>query len=181
MRRTHMVSVAAVVSALGALALVGCSNGSGSGDGYGSGSGSSDKAVTQSPSMQETTSPQAGGASGADLGTAPTSLGTVVVDGKGMTAYYFLNDTKGSGTSACTGGCATAWPAITTESDTPSVDGVTAEVGTIPTADGRKQITLDGRPIYTYAQDTAPGDVNGQGVNDVWYVIAPDGSEIDNS
>ena len=45
--------------------------------------------------------------------------------------------------------------------------------------DGSTQITIDGRPIYTFAQDAAPGDVTGQGVNDVWYVIAPDGSEID--
>jgi predicted lipoprotein with Yx(FWY)xxD motif len=164
-----------VFSALGALALVGCSSGSDSG------SGSSDEPVSASPTTEESMTPSAAAASmGTDLGTAETSLGTIVVDGKGMTAYYFLKDTKGSGTSACSGDCAAAWPAITTESDTPDVGGVTAEVGTIPTADGRKQITVDGRPIYTYAQDMAPGDVNGQGVNSVWYVIAPDGSEIDN-
>jgi predicted lipoprotein with Yx(FWY)xxD motif len=167
MRRTLMVSV---VSALGALALVGCSSGSDS--------GSEDEAVTSSPTTQESQSP-AGSAMAADLSTADSSLGTIVVDGKGMTAYYFLKDVKDSGSSACVDQCAAAWPAIVSESDTPSVDGVTAEVGTIPTADGRKQITLDGRPVYTYAQDMAPGDVNGQGVNEVWYVIAPDGSEVD--
>jgi predicted lipoprotein with Yx(FWY)xxD motif len=114
-----------------------------------------------------------------DLSTAESSLGTIVVDGDGMTAYYFLKDVKDSGTSACSGDCLTAWPPITTESDTPTVEGVTGEVGTITGTDGSTQITIDGRPIYTFAQDTAPGDVNGQGVNDVWYVIAPDGSEID--
>jgi predicted lipoprotein with Yx(FWY)xxD motif len=115
----------------------------------------------------------------ADLATAETSLGTIVVDGDGMTAYYFLKDVKDSGTSACSGDCLTAWPPITTESDTPTVEGVTGEVGTITGTDGSTQITIDGRPIYTFAQDTAPGDVKGQGANDVWYVIAPDGSEID--
>ncbi|GIG20260.1 lipoprotein [Cellulomonas chitinilytica] len=173
MRRTRSAFIVSVVSALGALALVGCSSGSDSGSG--------DEAVTSSPTSEESETPSAAAAAmGTDLGTAETSLGTIVVDGKGMTAYYFLKDTKDSGTSACADQCAAAWPAITTESDTPDVGGVTAEVGTIPTADGRKQITLDGRPIYTYAQDMAPGDVNGQGVNDVWYVIAPDGSEMDN-
>ena len=34
-------------------------------------------------------------------------------------------------------------------------------------------------PIYTFAKDMAPGDVNGQGANDVWYVIAPDGTMIE--
>jgi len=116
-----------------------------------------------------------------DLSTAETSLGTIVVDGKGMTAYYFLKDTKGSGTSACSGDCAAAWPAITTTNATPTVTGVTAEVGTIPATDGALQITIDGRPIYTFAQDSAPGDVKGQGLNSVWYVVAPDGSEVDNS
>ncbi|WP_456846845.1 COG4315 family predicted lipoprotein, partial [Cellulomonas sp. P5_C6] len=57
--------------------------------------------------------------------------------------------------------------------------GVTGEVGTITGTDGKMQVTIDGRPIYTFAQDTAPGDVKGQGLNSVWYVIAPDGTEID--
>ena len=115
----------------------------------------------------------------ADLSTAETSLGTIVVDGKGMTAYYFTKDTKDSGVSACTGDCATAWPAIESASDTPTVDGVTGTVGTIPAADGGKQITINGMPIYTFAKDTAAGDVNGQDANGVWYVIAPDGTMID--
>jgi predicted lipoprotein with Yx(FWY)xxD motif len=114
----------------------------------------------------------------ADLATADTSLGTVVVDGTGMTAYYFTKDTKDSGASACSGDCATAWPAIESASDTPTVDGVTGTVGVIPAADGGHQITIDGMPIYTFAKDTTPGDVLGQGVNGVWWVIAPDGAQI---
>ena len=39
-------------------------------------------------------------------------------------------------------------------------------------------VTIDGRPVYLFAQDTAAGDVNGQGVNDVWYAVAPDGSQV---
>ncbi|MGO3485546.1 MAG: hypothetical protein ACTINV_15785, partial [Cellulosimicrobium funkei] len=44
--------------------------------------------------------------------------------------------------------------------------------------DGELQVTVDGRPVYTYAADTGPGDVTGQGVNGVWHVVAPDGTEI---
>ncbi|MFL4472873.1 hypothetical protein ACIPVK_02600 [Paeniglutamicibacter sp. MACA_103] len=114
----------------------------------------------------------------ADLKTAETSLGTVVVDGKGMTLYYFTKDTKGTTTSACTGECLAAWPIAVASGDTPVLEGVTGEVGTIDSPDGAKQLTLNGMPLYYFAKDTKPGDVNGQGVNDVWYVVSPAGEMI---
>jgi len=171
MRRTVLFSITAL---LAAATLTACGS---SGDDTSAGSDTSTAAEAPSETASEAPSQEAAGST--DLATAETSLGTVVVDGKGMTAYYFLKDTKGSGTSACSGECAAAWPAITTENATPTVSGVTGEVGTITGTDGKLQITIDGRPIYTFAQDTAPGDVNGQGLNSVWYVIAPDGTEID--
>jgi predicted lipoprotein with Yx(FWY)xxD motif len=169
-RRTILFSITALVAAA---TLTACGS---SGDDSTAGSDASTPASESSSSATEMPSETAGST---DLATAETSLGTVVVDGKGMTAYYFLKDTKGSGTSACSGDCAAAWPAITTENATPTVTGVTGEVGTITGTDGKLQVTIDGRPIYTFAQDKAPGDVNGQGLNSVWYVIAPDGTEID--
>jgi predicted lipoprotein with Yx(FWY)xxD motif len=114
----------------------------------------------------------------AALATATTSLGEVVVDGTGMTVYVFDTDTQGAETSACTGQCLANWPPVTTDSADPVVDGVTGEVGTIAGPDGSMQLTLDGWPLYTFAGDSAPGDVNGQGVNDVWWAVAPDGSRI---
>ncbi len=112
------------------------------------------------------------------LTTSDSSLGEIVVDGKGMTVYLFDSDTQGATTSACTGQCVTNWPFVTTDSDTPSVEGVTAEVGTIDTPDGGKQVTLDGWPLYYFAGDSAPGDMNGQGVGDVWWVLSPAGEKI---
>ena len=139
-----------------------------------------DAATSEASSPAESSAAADDMSEAADLSTAETSLGTIVVDGKGMTAYYFTKDTKDSGVSACSGDCATAWPAIESTSDTPTVDGVTGTVGTIPAADGGKQITINGMPIYTFAKDMAPGDVNGQDANGVWYVIAPDGTMIEN-
>jgi len=165
-RRTILFSITALVAAA---TLTACG---GSDDDT---PAASDEASTAQESPAEETPAEE---MSTDLGTAETSLGTVVVDGDGMTAYYLLKDVKDSGTSACSGDCATAWPPITTESDTPTVTGVTGDVGTITGEDGTLQITIDGRPIYTFAQDTAPGDVLGQGVNDVWYAIAPDGSQV---
>ena len=165
MRRTILYSITALVAAA---TLTAC--GGGSDEETPAAADDTQSSAEETPAQEEMST---------DLGTAETSLGTIVVDGNGMTAYYFLKDVKDSGTSACSGDCLTAWPPITSESDTPTVEGVTGEVGTITGTDGSTQITIDGRPIYTFAQDTAPGDVNGQGVNDVWYVIAPDGSEVD--
>lgn len=120
-----------------------------------------------------------GAASGdAELAVAETSLGEVVVDGEGMTVYMFDSDTQGSGESTCEGQCAANWPAVTTDSETPVVDGVTGEVGTITGVDGATQVTLNGWPLYYFAGDAAAGDVNGQGVNDVWWVLSPAGERM---
>ena len=118
-------------------------------------------------------------AKGSDLGASKSSLGTIVVDGKGMTAYVFDKDTAGSGKSACTGTCADMWPAVTTTADTPKVDGVTGEIGTITGTDGAKQVTLEGMPLYTYSDDSEVGDTNGQGVEDIWWVVSPAGDKIE--
>ncbi|MCA5894471.1 hypothetical protein LEP48_14100 [Isoptericola sp. NEAU-Y5] len=113
-----------------------------------------------------------------DLATADSELGEIVVDGEGLTVYYFSADEPGSGESACTDDCLAAWPPVHAGSEEPQVEGVDAEVGTITGNDGELQVTLDGRPLYLYAADEAPGDVTGQAVQDVWWVVAPDGTEI---
>ena len=118
-------------------------------------------------------------AKGADLGASETSLGKIVVDGKGMTAYVFDKDTPGSGKSACTGECVKKWPAITSSSDKPKVDGVKGEVGTITSNEGAKQVTLEGMPLYRYHDDSDVGDTRGQGrEGGTWWVVSPAGEKI---
>jgi predicted lipoprotein with Yx(FWY)xxD motif len=123
-----------------------------------------------------TTSPTA--AAAVDLKTASSSAGNIVVDAKGMSVYFFTKDVKDSGTSACTGTCLTAWPPVTSTSAAPTAEGITGKVGTITTPDGAKQLTLNGLPLYYFAKDKKPGDVLGQGVNDVWYLANPAGEMI---
>lgn len=113
-----------------------------------------------------------------DLKTAPSSAGDIVVDANGMSVYFFTKDVKDSGTSACTDACLAAWPPVTTAAETPQVEGVTGTVGTITTPDGAQQVTLNGLPLYYFAKDTKPGDILGQGVNDVWYLADPTGEMI---
>ena len=127
----------------------------------------------------ETEAPDTGSDySDALLTTADSDLGEIVVDGEGMTVYMFDNDTQGGDASTCEGQCAANWPAVTTDSDDPTVDGVTGEVGTITGVDGETQVTLNGWPLYYFAGDSAAGDVNGQGVNGVWWVLTPDGEKV---
>jgi predicted lipoprotein with Yx(FWY)xxD motif len=113
-----------------------------------------------------------------DLKTASSSAGNIVVDAKGMSLYFFTKDTKDSGTSACTGSCLVQWPPLTTTSGSPVAEGVTGKLGTINTPDGKKQVTLNGMPLYYYVKDTKPGDVLGQGVGGVWYLSDPSGAMI---
>ena len=127
----------------------------------------------------ETEAPDTGSEdSEALLTTADSDLGEIVADGEGMTVYMFDNDTQGGDASTCEGQCAANWPAVTTDSDDPTVDGVTGEIGTISGVDGETQVTLNGWPLYYFAGDSAAGDVNGQGVNGVWWVLTPDGEKV---
>lgn len=119
--------------------------------------------------------------SAAVLSVGQSSAGQIVVGSTGLSVYYFTKDTANSGTSACTGDCLVSWPAVTTTSASPAVSGVTGKIGTIPTADGKMQVTINGMPVYYFAKDQAPGDILGQGVGGVWYLVAPSGDMIKTS
>lgn len=107
---------------------------------------------------------------------ADSSLGKIIVDKSGLTVYYYTLDKAGSGKSVCSGPCLAAWPAITPAGAKPTGTGITAKLGTITRDDGTLQITVNGLPIYLFVKDKAPGDVNGQGVGKVWYVVGPRGN-----
>ena len=121
-------------------------------------------------------SPSEGGAAGAVLRTADSPLGQIAVDADGRTDYVFDEDT--GGTSSCTDTCAALWPPVTADTADPAVDGVTADVGTITRDDGTLQVTVEGRPLYTYAGDVDAGDMTGQGVEGVWWVVGADGAKV---
>ena len=106
------------------------------------------------------------------LGTAKSAGGNYLTDGDGKTLYYFTKDS--SGMSACSGGCIKAWPAFTTDSFiVPSVLNA-SDFGTITRDDGTKQVTYKGYPLYYFVKDSMRGQVAGQGVAKVWYVVNPE-------
>lgn len=149
-------------AALGLLALAGCGSST-----YGGSSSSGGDNTSNGANV-----------SGAVLATAGSDLGRIVVASDGRTVYVFDKDSPGSGKSACSGDCLAKWPAVTATTDTPAVDGVTGEVGTITRDDGTKQVTLGGMPLYLYAGDSQAGDVTGQAVGGIWWAVGPDGTKI---
>ena len=109
--------------------------------------------------------------------TTTDDLGSVISDASGMTVYLFTNDEQGAGTSACEGDCLAAWPPVG-ELTSPAGAFDADLIGTIERSDGTIQATFNGWPLYTFAQDSAPGDTNGQGVNDVWFALDISGNAI---
>lgn len=96
----------------------------------------------------------------------------ILTDVAGMTLYTDSNDT--ATTVACTGACAQTWPpllepaGITLPSATAQTNGLTVVAG-----GNGNQVEYNGHPLYTYVNDTAAGQVNGEGAGGVWFVAAP--------
>jgi predicted lipoprotein with Yx(FWY)xxD motif len=133
------------------------------------GSGTAATAATAAP----TTAAQA--TNGATVAVASSKLGDILVDADGRTLYAFTKD-KGD-QSACSGQCATNWPALTG----PATAGTGVQAALLSTstqANGDIQVTYDGRPLYYFAGDAKPGDTNGQGVGDAWFAVTGDGQLV---
>ena len=158
-----------LLGAIALTAMVGCGGVSAAGN-----AAPGNSAPTTAPSAGSTTAPNA--ASGATVTTAAVNgHGTVLVAASnGMTLYQFSMDIAGSGTSACTGGCLTTWPALPAPASRSPTGGtgVTGSLGTITRADnGTVQVTYNGLPVYFFSGDAAPGD--SKGVYPNWSAIAP--------
>ena len=104
-----------------------------------------------------------------------SGLGDILTDGEGNTLYLFVPDD--AGTSVCNGPCSSVWPPL--EGEPTAGDGADAALlGTAARDDGTTQATYNGWPLYNFSGDTAPGDSNGQGLNNIWWVISPTGDAI---
>jgi predicted lipoprotein with Yx(FWY)xxD motif len=153
----------AAVIPLVALAVAGC------------GGGSDNNNATAAATPPKTSS-----GNSATVGVANSGLGNILVDSQGRTIYLFDKD---SGTkSTCSGECATDWPPVRSSGQPTVGKGLTAsELATTTRSDGKPQVTYNGHPLYLFAGDHNPGDINGQGLNAFgakWYVLSPAGNQI---
>ena len=167
---TRLFSLAALAVA-GAMVLAACggsstSSSSGSAAGYGA-----------------PTAGSAGGSGAASVvGTKTGSLGTFLVDGKGRALYLWEAD-HGS-TSACSGACARAWPPLTITGPPKASGAVRGSLlGTTKRADGSREVTYAGHPLYLFAGDSRAGQTTGEGSNGFgapWWVVTPAGKALQN-
>jgi predicted lipoprotein with Yx(FWY)xxD motif len=149
-----------------------------------SGGGSKHHNASAAPASGQAPPPPKPPAAGdvATVMTRQTSLGRILVDGKGRTLYLFEADKPNM--STCSGACASIWPLDTTGGKPAAATGASAaRLGTIAGPGGKREITYNGWPLYYYAGDRKPGDTAGQGLDQFgakWYVVAPSGHKIDN-
>jgi predicted lipoprotein with Yx(FWY)xxD motif len=102
---------------------------------------------------------------------ANSTLGaTVLVDAQGMTLYSLSGESGGK--FICTSSaCTQVWHPLSASAGTPS--GSVGSLGTVKRPDGTVQVTYKGMPLYTFAEDRAPGEAKGQGIKDVgtWSAV----------
>jgi predicted lipoprotein with Yx(FWY)xxD motif len=104
-------------------------------------------------------------------------VANVLVDAAGKPLY--TPDEEADGMIRCTGACTSFWMPLAPGAATPSANGLTFAVISRP--DGSQQVTADGKPLYTFAEDS-PGQLKGNGFADdfsgqhfAWHVVVAGG------
>ena len=156
--RTYSALVAvALASAIGLVACGGSSSSSSSPTTTGSGASASDTVAV------------------ADV----SGVGTVLVDSQGNALYS--PEQEAGGKVLCMDGCTSIWEPLTVSSGgQPSgPSDVSSKLGVVQRPDGTKQVTFDGKPLYTFVEDNSPDTVTGNGVSDsfdgtsfTWHVAS---------
>jgi predicted lipoprotein with Yx(FWY)xxD motif len=158
MRRSS-ITVAGV--ALVGLALAGCGeSGSGSSGGSGGQKASPAAAVMDSSSIK----------------TSHSAFGDILVDGSGRTLYLFTQDGTNTNSMSCDAACVKLWPHM--KGSPHAGAGVHANLIGKTKGSGPEQVTYAGHPLYYYAKDRKPGDLKGQGIDKIWYVLNAQGAEV---
>jgi predicted lipoprotein with Yx(FWY)xxD motif len=178
------------LTVLAALALAACGPGASASP---SGAAATPSAAASSAAASESASaePSASGSAEASAGGSGATgdvtvmvaesdeLGEILVDGEGRTLYMFVPDEE-TGEPTCYDQCAENWPPLVAEGEITVGEGLDdSDFTTVPrTDDAGDQVKVGDWPLYYFANDAAPGDTNGQGANEVWYVLGPDGEPI---
>jgi predicted lipoprotein with Yx(FWY)xxD motif len=102
-----------------------------------------------------------------------SGVGTVVVNSAGRTLYLFGPDKQRKVT--CTGACAQAWPPLYVKGKPVAGSGIKASLlGTIKAPNGKRQVTYNHWPLYTFSGDSKAGQANGQGLTAFggkWFAV----------
>lgn len=120
-----------------------------------------------------------GSSTGASGGGATVSardvagVGTALTGPDGKTLYFA--EQEADGTIICQQACLSFWMPLTVSADTTPTagPGVSGTLATLDRPDGMVQVTLDGKPLYSFAKDGGPGEAKGNGFTDTF-----DGTEL---
>jgi predicted lipoprotein with Yx(FWY)xxD motif len=114
-------------------------------------------------------------ATAATVKLSDSKLGKILTDDAGRTLYLFTKDEKAK--SNCTGTCAATWPVYAPATISAGTGIDATKLASFDNA-GKKQLTIDGVPLYYYSGDTKAGDTTGQGFGGFWYVVDATGKAI---
>jgi predicted lipoprotein with Yx(FWY)xxD motif len=165
MNTTRTFNVAAVAALALVLAFAACGDDSDEGD-----SGSSAAASTSATVSVESVD----------------GKGEVLVDSDGAALY--TADQEMDGKVRCTDSCADIWLPLTVSGggEPTASDDVPGELGVTERPGGERQVSYDGQPLYTFADDPMAGEVTGDGLSDTfdgelfsWQVVKTGGESED--
>ena len=129
--------------------------------------------------------------------SAPATTGTtvstksidgmnVLVDSQGK-ALYTSDQESGSKLLCTMSACTSFWKPLTTTSSKPTAGSGAGQVGTVKRPDGTMQVTVGGKPVYTFAEDS-PGKLGGNNFSDqfggqhfTWHAILAGGKAASGS
>ena len=97
------------------------------------------------------------------------TMGGVLTNPTGMTLYTFDKDPANGSKSVCNGECAVKWPPLMASASDKAGGGYSI----VTRDDGSKQWAYKGKPLYLWFKDQKPGDMTGDGVNNVWHTAKP--------
>lgn len=166
MKRLRLFLAPVVLIIVMTLAACGSSSSATSATTSGNSAGNANNSGTPSTSTAGTT-----------LHTASATVGgktvTLLTNAQGKTLYYFTADTPT--TAACSGGCASTWPPyLSSGAGAPTSASALAGKLAVQTTTNGKQITYNDHLLYTYSGDSAPGQTNGEGIANKWFVATND-------
>lgn len=97
--------------------------------------------------------------------------GTVLTANNGHTLYTLSVEKHGN--FICKGSCLQTWFPLVVAAGVKPAGPVS--LGTVKRPDGRRQVTFEGRPLYTFDGDSRKGQANGEGFKDVgtWHAAQP--------
>jgi predicted lipoprotein with Yx(FWY)xxD motif len=105
-----------------------------------------------------------------------SDIGWVLAEANGKVVYTYGGDTKG-GSPTCTGACASLWPAVTGVPLAGPADTLPGTLGTVTMANGGKQVTYNGYPLYIL-KGAGALSTKGNGMDGKWHVIKLSKSDV---